>query len=155
MNDFWNDVEPLVYKSRIKVPYSWQAGETASFFLTQLRDKKIIWGKACPECRKVLVPPRKSCPFCFVDTEKWIQLSSRGIIETFTIVKRDTPVQPLKAPFAYAVIRLDGADTGFVHLLGGVDLEKIQEGMAVEAVFSEDRKGSLLDIAYFKPTGGA
>ena len=154
MKDFWNDVEPLIYKSRIKVPYSWQAGETASFFLTELRDKKIIWGKACRSCKKVLVPPRKSCPFCFVDTGDWIRLSGTGTVETFTIVKRDTLIQPVKAPFAYAVIRLDGADTGFVHLLGEVAPEKIQEGMTVAAVFAEQRQGSLLDIAYFKPTGG-
>jgi len=100
------------------------------------------------------VPPRKSCPFCFVDTGSWIRLTGMGIIETFTIVKRDTLIQPVKAPFAYAVIRLHGADTGLVHLLGEVAPENIQEGMAVEAVFAEERQGSLLDIAYFKPMGG-
>lgn len=68
MSDFWRDVEPVVLKGRIKVPYSWQAGETASFFLSELRDSMKSWGKRCPQCEKVLVPPRKSCPFCFVDT---------------------------------------------------------------------------------------
>ncbi len=151
MSDFWTDVEALVYKSRIKVPYSWQAGETASYFLTQLRDKGIIYGKRCPKCEKVLVPPRKSCPFCFVDTDKWIELSDEGEVETFTIIKRDTGIQPMKAPFAYAVIRLDGADTGFVHMLCDVKPDKIEEGMRVKAVFAETRNASLLDIAYFRP----
>ncbi len=153
MKDFWTEVEPIVYEGRIKIPYSWQAGETASFFLTQLRDRGKIWGKHCPECGKVLVPPRKSCPFCFVDTEKWVEVSDEGVVETFTLVRGGTPIQPLKAPFAYAVIRLDGASTGLVHVLSEVEPEKIREGLRVKAVFSKDRKGSLLDIAYFKPVG--
>jgi uncharacterized OB-fold protein len=59
----------------------------------------------------------------------------------------------MKAPFAYALIKLDGADTGFLHVLGEVDPGKIREGMRVEAVFAEERKGSPLDIAYFRPIG--
>jgi len=152
MGDFWNDVEPVVLKGRIKVPYSWQAGETASFFLRELRDSMKIWGKRCPRCEKVLVPPRKSCPFCFVNTEQWVEVSTEGTVATFTIVKRDTPVQPAKSPFAYAVICLDGADTGLVHLLGEVEPEAIREGMRVKAVFAETRQGSLLDIVYFRPS---
>ena len=153
MDDFWKDVELVVYEGRIKVPYSWQAGETASHFLIQLRDHGKIWGKRCPRCEKVLLPPKKSCPFCFVDTDQWIEVSDEGMVETFTVVRRDTAIQPQKAPFAYAVIRLDGADTGLVHVLGEVEPDRVREGMRVKAVFSESRTGSLLDIAYFKPIG--
>jgi len=154
MDAFWRDVEPVIYRSRIKVPYSWQAGETASYFLTELRDNAAIYGKKCEECGKVLVPPRKSCPFCFVDTGEWVKLRGEGVVETFTIVKRDTDIQPAKAPFAYAVIKLDGADTGLVHILGEVIPDKITEGMRVKAVFAGKRSGSILDIEYFKPVSG-
>jgi uncharacterized OB-fold protein len=151
MEDFWSNVQPIVYEGRIKVPYSWQAGETASYFLTQLRDQGKIWGKHCPRCAKVLLPPRKSCPFCFVDTNKWVEVSDEGVVETFTLVREGTPLQPLKPPFAYAVILLNGASTGFVHVLSEVEPDEIKEGMRIKAVFAENRKGSLLDIAYFKP----
>jgi uncharacterized OB-fold protein len=151
MEDFWSNAQPIVYEGRIKVPYSWQAGETASYFLTQLRDQGKIWGKYCPRCTKVLLPPRKSCPFCFVDTDKWVEVSDEGVVETFTLVREGTPLHPLKTPFAYAVILLDGASTGFVHVLSEVEPDEIKEGMRIKAVFAENRKGSLLDIAYFKP----
>ena len=154
MNEFWREVEPVIHKSRIKVPYSWQAGETASYFLTQLRDDTAIYGKKCVKCGKVLVPPRKSCPFCFVDTGEWVRLRSEGVVQTFTVVKRDTNIQPAKAPFAYAVIKLDGADTGLVHILGDVNPDMIIEGMRVKAVFAGKRGGSILDIEYFKPVSG-
>ena len=153
MGDYWSEAEAIVYEGRIKVPYSWQAGATASYFLTQLRDEGKIWGKKCPQCEKVLLPPRKSCPFCFVETAEWVEVSDEGEVETFTVVRRDTPVQPRKHPFAYAMIRLAGADTGFIHMLGEVEPGGIREGMRVKAVFAPERKGSLLDIAYFKPVG--
>jgi len=54
-------------------------------------------------------------------------------------------------PLIYGLIRLDGADTNFVHLLGEIDPAAIEIGMRVEAVFKEERGGSILDIAYFKP----
>jgi uncharacterized OB-fold protein len=153
MHEFWRHVEPIAYEGRIKVPYSWQAGETASYFLIRLRDDQKIVGRKCPKCQKVLVPPRKNCPFCFVHTKEWVELSGQGEVETFTIVHRGTHIQPLKPPFVYAVIRLDGADTGMVHLLGEVEPGDVKEGMRVKAVFAEERKGSPLDIAYFKPVG--
>ena len=90
MSDYWSDAENMVYEGRIKVPYTWQAGETASFFLTQLRDEKKIWGKHCPKCTKVLIPARKNCPFCFVATDKWVEVSDEGTVETFTIYLKST-----------------------------------------------------------------
>jgi hypothetical protein len=50
-----------------------------------------------------------------------------------------------------AVIKLDGADTGFTHLLGEVDEKKLKIGLKVEPVFARERKGHILDIRYFKP----
>jgi len=151
MGDYWRDAENMVQPGRIKVPYTWQAGETASHYLTRLRDEKKILGKHCPKCDKVLVPPRKNCPFCSVPTGGWVELSGKGTVDTYTVVRKDFPIQPMKAPFAYALIKLDGADTGFLHMLGEVDLKNVKEGMRVEAVFAAERTGSPLDIAYFRP----
>jgi uncharacterized OB-fold protein len=66
-------------------------------------------------------------------------------------------MQPLDPPELPAVIRLDGASSGgFLHKLGEVDPAAATIGMAVEAVFlpPEERTGSILDIAYFRPRGG-
>jgi hypothetical protein len=151
MSDFWDKVEPRVYEGRIKVPYAWQAGETASRFLLSLKEDKRLLGKRCTKCAKVLVPPRKTCPFCFVQTGEWVDLSDEGVVETFTIVRRNTGILPIEPPVTYAVIKLDGGDTGLVHLVGEVKPEEIREGMRVKAVFAEERTGRMLDIKYFKP----
>jgi len=46
---------------------------------------------------------------------------------------------------------LDGADTGFVHMLGEVDFDRLEIGMRVQAVFNDERTASVLDIKHFKP----
>jgi len=151
MGDYWGDAETMVQRGVIKLPYTWQAGETASYYLTQLRDEKKLWGKRCPKCTKVLAPPRMNCPFCSVLTDAWVELTGEGTVDTFTVVHRSTDIHPMKPPFAYAIIRLDGADTGFLHVLGDVDVKEIEEGMRVKAVFSEERVGLPTDISYFRP----
>ena len=66
-------------------------------------------------------------------------------------------MQPVDPPELPAVIRLDGASQGgFLHKLGEVAPDDVAIGMAVEAVWRplEERTGSILDIAYFRPVAG-
>jgi uncharacterized OB-fold protein len=58
-----------------------------------------------------------------------------------------------ESALSYAFIKLDGADTSVAHFLSETDIDKIRNGMHVEAVFEEKRKGSLLDIKHFAPIG--
>ena len=55
----------------------------------------------------------------------------------------------MKPPFAYALIKLDGADLGFLHLIKQ-DLEKIKNGLRVKAIFKAERVGHILDIDSFE-----
>jgi uncharacterized OB-fold protein len=144
-------MEELVYQGRIKVPYTWSVGEVGSRFFIELRDHKKIFGKRCPACKKILVPARKVCGKCSRQTDEWIEVGDEGTVQTFTVVRYSSDVQPLNPPFGYGIIRLDGADTGMAHLLHGSDPAKWKTGMRVRAVFKEKRTGSILDIAYFQP----
>ncbi len=67
MSDQFQGIEPMVYQSKINVPYSWWAGDTASKFYITLRDEKKIMGTKCAACNKVFLPPRKICPSCFTE----------------------------------------------------------------------------------------
>jgi len=57
----------------------------------------------------------------------------------------------MKAPFAYGIIKLDGADTGMVHLIGEANPGRLREGMRLKAVFKDEPQGNYLDIKCFKP----
>jgi len=144
--------EAVIYRGRIRMPYTWAVGETGSFFLTQLRDHARIWGTRCPQCRRTMVPPRRNCPRCLAKTH-WLQLEPRGSLVTYTVVHYRHRIHPPQEPLIYGVIKLEGADTGLTHLLGEVDPADLRPGLLLEAVFKEpeQRRGHILDILYFRP----
>ncbi|MGZ3606541.1 MAG: Zn-ribbon domain-containing OB-fold protein [Syntrophales bacterium] len=149
MTEWLKQVEPLTLKGQIAVPYTWWVGETGSKFLVSIRDHQKILGTKCQECGTVYVPPRKNCGRCFVDMDEWVDIADEGVITAYTIVYYAHPVQPIKPPFAYALIKLDGADVGFLHLIKK-DLDKIKNGLRVKAKFKAEPSGHILDIDSFE-----
>jgi hypothetical protein len=140
-----------IYHGQIKIPNSYSAGAVGSRFLIELRDKKRIMGTRCPACNRVYVPARSICKDCFGQLDDWVEVSDRGTVLTYAVDYESKPIQPVEPPIIYGIIQLDGADTGFVHMLGEVDPEQLRVGMKVQAVFKEERVGNILDIKYFKP----
>lgn len=151
MSKWLESVEPLVYESRIKVPYTWSVGETGSRFLIELRDHGKFFGTRCSKCDMVYMPPRKHCGRCFSQIHEWVELGLQGTLASYTIVHYESSIMPMRPPFAYGIIILDGASTGLVHLLGEVNFEDIKTGMRVEVVLKEERIGDIMDIQYFRP----
>ena len=140
-----------IYHGQIYIPNRYSAGAVGSRFLIEIRDKKRITGTRCPTCNRVYVPARSICKDCFGQLDEWVEVSDKGTVLTYTVCNQPNPVQPVETPLVYGIIQLDGADTGFVHMLGEVDPEQLRIGMRVQAVFKEQREASILDIKYFKP----
>jgi uncharacterized OB-fold protein len=152
MGDSIEGVDILTSNERPRMwRFSYSAGPIRSKFLLFLRDQQRIMGTKCPVCRKVYVPARSVCAACYQDLEEWVEVSTRGVLETYTIVHKADLAFPSGTPVALGVIKLDGADTGIVHRLGEVDFDQIRIGMRVKAVFNKERKGDIRDIGYFKP----
>ena len=138
------------------IDYEYAAGDINSRFLTELRDNGRILGRQCPECERVLAPPRGFCEQCFVDTTEWVEIGPGGQIETFSIVPNDLGSGP-DAPYAIAYVQLDGASTAMVNFVDGVDLSDVDEaaktlsiGTRVEAVFKpeDEREARVTDFHY-------
>lgn len=144
------ELEKKVFRGRIKVPYKHTAGVYVEKFITEIGKNNKIMGVRCPKCSKVFVPPKMICFKCFEKMEEWVEVGNQGIIKGFTVISHSTPVLPLKPPFAYGIITLDGADTDFVHIINESDPKKLKVGMRVEAVFKEKPRKRILDIEYFK-----
>jgi uncharacterized OB-fold protein len=142
-----------IYHGQIYIPNTYSAGAVGSRFLIELRDRKRIMGTRCPTCNRVYVPARSVCKDCFGQLGEWIEVSYQGTVLTYSVCHQPNPVQPVEPPLVYGIIQLDGADTGFVHMLGEVTPEQLRVGMRVQAVFKEERAASILDIKYFKPLG--
>lgn len=144
----------------IEVPiylrYQFTAGAALTRFLTSISEGKIV-GQRCPQCAKVYVPPRGSCPRCGVPTDEEVEVADYGIIESFTISHIPLPGNPLKPPFIAANVLLDGADIACLHLVREVDIAKVHVGMRVQAQWKprEEWGYTFENISYFKPIEGA
>jgi len=143
--------EYISHLGKMELPYKTFVGALASKFFSELRDNKKILGIRCPQCKLVYMPPRAVCGKCFAKLDEWVELSDKGTVLTYTVVNYKEPMHPMGPPFAYGIIQLDGADTGLLHCIFGVDPSKLKIGMRVQAVFKEKREGNMLDIKYFRP----
>lgn len=134
--------------------YAWDAGVAIGRFLRELRAGRLI-ARRCPQCRRVLVPPRMVCEHCFCPTSEWVFLPGTGTVKTFSICYVTWDMQPLEEPIIPAVIALDGAAPGggIMHLLGEVQPHEVHIGLRVEPVFrpEEERTAAITDIRYFRP----
>ena len=145
------DRDVWIYHGQIYIPNTFSAGAVGSRFLIELRDKKRIMGMRCPTCNRVYVPARSICKDCYGQLDEWVEISDKGTVLTYATDYETKSIQPTGTPIIYGISQLDGADTGFVHMLGEVDPEQLRVGMRVQAVFQKEREGSILDIKYFKP----
>ena len=133
------------------VPYNWKFGDLNTKFFEGMKNEKKLYGTKCTECGSVMVPPG-GCPIHMAPLEeKMVPVSDEGILDAVTIVNLPYPGQPATPPYAYGYIILDGANTFFMHMIGGIEHEDIKVGMRVKAVWNEERSGFFYDIKYFQP----
>jgi uncharacterized OB-fold protein len=62
--------------------------------------------------------------------------------------------QPLAEPFAWALIRLDGADTAMLHAVDAGSAAAMRTGLRVRPRWAERPAGSIRDIVCFEPCDG-
>jgi uncharacterized OB-fold protein len=139
-------------KTPMRLEYQYTAGTATSRFLRGIAQGKIL-GQRCPSCRKVYVPPRGSCPRCAVPTEEEVQLSDKGTVTTFAIVRVPSENLDVPLPFASSHVLLDGADVPFFSVVQECPLEQIRIGMRVQAVWAprEELAPTLQSIKWFRP----
>jgi uncharacterized OB-fold protein len=139
-------------KTPMRLEYRYSAGQATSRFLRGIAQGKIL-GQRCPTCKKVYVPPRGSCPRCAVPTEEEVQLSDKGTVTTFAIVRVPSENIDVPLPFASTHIVLDGADLPFFSVVQECPVDQIRIGMRVQAVWvpKEELGPTLASIRYFKP----
>ncbi len=144
--------DSFVIDGKLALPYSYFAGRVGSKFITTIRDQKKIMGVRCPKCNKVYIPPRQTCEKDLTDIRNnWVELKNTGTVINFTVVRYKDRHLPKKPPYILALVKLDGADTPFAHVVEGIKPEKMSTGMRVKAVFARETSSTILDIDHFEP----
>jgi len=138
---------PLV----IEYPFTRTTGPVVGAFLTGLRERVLVGIRA--RDGRVLVPPTEFDPWTAEDLTELVEVGPAGTVTTWAWVRRPMPKQPLDRPFAWALIRPDGADTA---MLGAVDAGSpgaMRTGMRVEPVWADEREGRIEDLRCWRPVG--
>ena len=124
-------------------------GPILSAFFTGLRDAQIVGVRA--EDGRVLVPPSEYDPRTAGELTEIVPVSDRGVVTTYSWVAEPRPKHPLQHPFAFALIKLDGADTALLHAVDAGDPDRMRTGMRVRVRWADERVGAITDIASFVP----
>jgi len=141
------------WMGHMECDYSYTHGIAGEKFFKEIKENARIMGTECKKCGFIYVPPRLFCEQCFEKLDEWVEVGKRGEVHTYTVAHIDVNGTKLKKPIIWAMIKIDKVHGGMVHRLSEVDPSDVRIGMHVEAVFKdkEERKGSMLDIKYFKP----
>lgn len=130
-------------------PYKRTVGPTLSRFLTGLRDQRVEGTRG--KDGRVHVPPAEFDPVTGEPMTEWAEVGSQGSVVSWSWQPSPVDGNVLQHPFAWALIRLDGADTALLHGVDAGRSEAMTTGMRVRARWAEERTGSITDIACFEP----
>ena len=132
-------------------PYKHSTGEVIGRFLAGLKEQKRIWGQRVAGLG-VVVPPVGYSEHDGSSGGEWVEVKPTGVVTAAAVVHQAVEgLHPYPAPFAFVLVKLDGADTAMAHVVKD-GVEAVRVGARVEAVWKPDdeRIGSIRDIACFR-----
>lgn len=133
----------------LEYPYRRSVGSVMGRFFTGLRDRRIEGVRTGDG--SVVVPPIEYDPATGAAVSELVEVGPVGVVTTWAWVTTPRPKHPLDRPFAWALIKLDGADTGLLHAVDTGSPDKMKTGMRVQPRWREERTGDIHDIACFEP----
>jgi uncharacterized OB-fold protein len=132
----------------VSYPYSRTVGPHIGRFLTALRQGRIEGVRASDG--RVLVPPPEFDPITGEPLTEWVPVGDEGTVVSWTWVPEPLDGQPFDRPFAYALVRLDGADSCLLHAVDVTSPAELSTGTRVQARWAAEREGAITDITCFE-----
>jgi len=135
----------------IEYPFKRTTGPVIGAFLTGLREKVLVGSRAVDG--RVIVPPAEFDPVTAEDLTELVEVGPEGEITTWAWVTSPHEKHPLDQPFAWALIKLDGADTAMLGPVAAAGIDDVATGSRVRPVWAEEREGRIEDISHWELTG--
>jgi uncharacterized OB-fold protein len=128
--------------------YTRSTGPIVGRFLTDLKNRKITGIKASDG--RVIVPPMEYDPDTAEALSEFVGVGSEGEIVSWCWVTQPRDAHPLDKPFAWAMIKLDGADVPMMHCVNAASQNDVATGARVKAVWADETIGMVTDIRWFE-----
>lgn len=133
----------------LKYTYRRSTGPLIGRFLAGLQEKRLLGART--RGGDVLVPPPEYAPGTGEPLVELVEVAATGVVTTWAWVSEPRDRDPLSHPFAWALVRLDGASSSMLHVVDAGLPERMSTGMQVRVRWREVRAGSIRDIACFEP----
>jgi uncharacterized protein len=138
---------PLSAPLKLAFDYTRSVGPLLGQFFTALRERRIVGVRGSDG--RVHVPPAEFDPVTCERLSEIVPVDSIGTVLSWTWQPEPLEGQPLDRPFAWALIRLDGADTPLLHAVAADGPDALSTGARVHAHWIDEPVGAITDIAYF------
>jgi uncharacterized OB-fold protein len=139
---------PLSAPLKLSFDYTRSVGPILGQFFTALRDRRIVGNRGSDG--RVHVPPAEYDPVTYEQLTEIVPVASVGTVLSWTWQSTPLEGQPLDRPFAWALIKLDGADTPLLHAVDAGESGRISTGARVHVHWADEPVGAITDIAYFQ-----
>ena len=128
---------PMFQESTLAFPYKRSTGQTIGRFLAGLKEQKTIWGQRVAGLG-VVVPPLGYSEADGSAAGEWVEVGTAGTVTAIAVVHEPIAgFHPSERPFAYVLVKLDGADTALAHVVtDGLDTASTKTVADVSAAAS-------------------
>ena len=144
-----SDAQILSQEFELGFNYTRSTGPVVGRFLSELRDRKIVGTRGSDG--RVYVPPMEYDPVTAAELTEFVDVGDSGEVVTWCWVKEPRASHPFDYPFAWAMIKLDGADIPMVHAVDAGGEDAMSTGMRVKVNWAVETKGFITDITCFVP----
>jgi uncharacterized OB-fold protein len=133
----------------LEYPYRRSVGPVLGRFFTGLRDGEIWAGRSSDG--RLLVPPPEYDPADGKPLSEFARVADAGSVVSWTWITAPKRAHPFQRPFAWALIKLDGADSALLHAVDVESASRLRTGLRVRARWRRERVGEIYDIECFEP----
>ena len=133
----------------LEFPYRRSVGTVIGAFFTGLREQRLIGVRA--RDGRVLVPPVEYDPESGESLDELVPVGPGGVVTTWAWVEKPRPKHPLDRPFAWALVKLDGAASAMLHAVDAGSAATMRTGMRVQPRWNPTPQGNIHDIVCFEP----
>jgi uncharacterized protein len=140
--------QPLHAPLEISFDYTRSLGPTLGAFATALAGRRILGTRGWDG--RVHAPPFEYDPVTGAPPSEFVEVGPGGTVVSWTWTDRPLDGQPLRHPFGWALIRLDGADTAMLHAVDAGSADRMRTDMRVTPRWSASPGNGITDIACFE-----
>jgi len=143
--------EVLTAEFVLEYAYKRSLGSVLTHFFSGLKARRIF-GVRTPS-NQVLVPPPEADPRTGVTCSEMVEVGQSGFVTGWSWEREPRQNHPLQEPFAWVLVKLDGADSALLHCLEVPGPDQVETGMRVRVQWVDTPVGSIRDIRCFVAEG--